>query len=657
MSKSRLYGCILLAGGALGTAIFAANQNFAPDVIFKGSSLNGWHKLGDADWRAENGEIIATPKQERGGWLVLDKGYQDIAFYSSFQCAGPCKAGVLLRAEKTADGMKGIFVSLADGDVAPYEITLDAQGAETGRNRLGAGPGAMIRVAAAKSVSGEDNVPGFSKPAPTRAEMLAAAAAAAARPPAAGGGGGRGGRGGAGGPALAANQWHTVQIILDADVINVGLNGGRGGQGGSTNDRMMGFGPIALYAGGSGEVRFKDVQYKDLNTKFDPKEAVSSNFTMQRIDDFYYGWCAAAGDINHDGVMDVIGGPFYFLGPDYTERHEFTAARTYNPSNHFSQAMVNFAYDFTGDGWADILLVDQRPIFLYVNPKGESRRWDRYNVVPNASTEIELLKDIDGDGRPDVIYGADGSFAYATADPANPTAPWTMHRISERGTVNAHGMGVGDINGEGRLDFVASRGWWEQPPKGSTQETWTFHAANFGSGGAEMGVYDVNGDGLNDVVTALSAHGWGLAWFEQKRDKDGAISFVQHAIMGDFSTKNAGGVTFSEPHGSTFADIDGDGVPDFIVGKRTFSHLESYTDPDPYGPAVLYWYRTVRNPKAEGGAEFVPELIHNRSGVGSHLAAVDLNNDGAIDILTSTNRGTFIFWGKKHTPSKSPAKK
>src|SRR6516225_730002 len=73
-------------------------------------------------------------------------------------------------------------------------------------------------------------------------------------------------------------------------------------------------------------------------------------------------------------------------------------------------------------------------------------------------------------------------------------------------------------------------------PKGP----WKFHPANFGSGGAEMGVYDVNGDGLNDVVTALAAHGWGLSWFEQKRDVKGEISFVQHNIMGDFSTKNAG---------------------------------------------------------------------------------------------------------------------
>ena len=165
----------------------------------------------------------------------------------------------------------------------------------------------------------------------------------------------------------------------------------------------------------------------------------------------------------------------------------------------------------------------------------------------------------------------------------------------------------------------------------------------------------MNGDGLNDVVTGIAAHGWGLAWFEQKRDKDGVISFVRHDIMGDFSTKNAGNVTFSELHAMTFADLDGDGIPDIIVGKRHWSHLESYTDPDPYGPAVLYWYRTVRNPKAEGGAEFVPELIHNRSGVGSHFAVFDLNHDGAVDIITSTNRGTFIFWNQMH-PGKAKGK-
>ena len=167
-------------------------------------------------------------------------------------------------------------------------------------------------------------------------------------------------------------------------------------------------------------------------------------------------------------------------------------------------------------------------------------------------------------------------------------------------------------------------------------------------GGSEMAIYDVNGDGLNDLVTILNVHGWGLAWFEQKRDTQGKISFVRHMIMDDLWAKNAGGVAFSEGHGTTYADMNRDGIPDFIVGKRYWSHRDDYLDPYPYGPPVLYWYETVRNPKAPGGAEFVPHLINNRTGAGSNLKAIDLNGDGAMDIITPTRFGTYIFWGKPH---------
>lgn len=113
--------------------------------------------------------------------------------------------------------------------------------------------------------------------------------------------------------------------------------------------------------------------------------------------------------------------------------------------------------------------------------------------------------------------------------------------------------------------------------------------------------------------------------------------------------RHQAGVTFSQPHGSTSEDIDGDGIPDFITGKRFWSHHMAFSDPDPHGSPVLYVYRTIRNPKAPGGAEFVPELIHNRSGVGQHLAVVDLNKDGASEIITSTKLGTFIFWNSWKT--------
>jgi hypothetical protein len=597
-------------------------------VTFQGSELKAWHIYGEAEWSAENGELVGKPKQAGGGWLMLDHSYQDVGLYAEFKCTGGCETGVLFRAEKTPDGMKGIYVALSDPDLPTYGVAIDAQGKIVERTQLRHG-GGLERIAPPPN----PNAPSGFRPPVSTVKLPFTPPDSKLRP----------------------DDWNQVEILFDANIVRTFLNDGR--EHGAVGDE--GYGPIALYVGGSGEVRFKNLGYKDLGVKTHVAEQTSPNFRKQQLSDFYYSHSSAAADFNHDGVLDIVSGPYIYYGPDYTKTREIYLAETVNPSTKFANdAWMQFAADFTGDGWPDVITVsyggENGGIFLYVNPKGEERRWDKFKVVSNVQSEIAVLRDVDGDGKPEVVYMGDGYVRYAKPDPANPTGQWVVHNVSEKGYGTAHGIGVGDINGDGRMDIVNAFGWWEQPPAGSTQETWTYHPEAFGRygrgimGGSVMAVYDVNGDGLNDVVTVLNPHGWGMAWFEQKRDAQGQISFVKHMIMDDFSTKNAGDVAFSEPHGTTFADVDGDGVPDFIVGKRYWSHLDTYLDPDPYGQAVLYVYRTVRNPKAPGGAEFVPELIDNHSGAGSDLLAVDLNKDGAMDIVTATRFGTFIYWGKPH---------
>jgi hypothetical protein len=613
---------------------FAATLSFQPDFTFKSSNLAGWKTIGAVDWSAHNGEIVGSAKQgSAGGWLVGEHQYQDVGLHASFRCSDNCQLGILLRGKTTATGMEGTYVSLTEGDMASYQVDLDAQGNLLKREKL-------VRAGGVERIA----------PPPRPAEP-------GQRNP------GQSGRGVGGRPqsevtlpvsrpstALRPNDWNEVEIFLDANVVRVFLNNGSEVAGRIADEDMKGFGSVAFFVSGPGQVTFKDLEFKDLAKKITPTGMVSPHFRVQRINDMFYSWGAAAGDFNHDRILDVVAGPYIYWGPDFTKYQEIYPAVALNPSKDFPAINCEYAFDYNKDGWTDILTGPPNAT-LYINPKGESRRWDKYVVVPNIQSEITVTADIDGDGVSALVYESEGYVRYAKPDPADPTKPWIVHTISERGYTTAHGIGAGDINGDGLMDIVNPFGWWEHPPTDSKQELWTYHPVAFARygrgtvGGASMGVYDVNGDGMNDVVTSLNAHGFGFAWYEQKRDTAGNISFVEHIFSDDYSTKNAGGVTFSQPHGNAFADVDGDGVPDFIVGKRYGTHLDSYHDPDPYGAPVLYWYRTVRNKSAPGGAEFIPELIHNRSGAGSDVLAVDLNKDGAVDIVTSTDRGTFIFWG------------
>jgi len=88
-----------------------------------------WHPLGQAKWTANAGTIKGTPDSTGGGWLVLDKSYQDISVYTEFRCDEGCETGILLRAEKLPNGgMKGFYVSLNDSSLTTYSVIIGPNG-------------------------------------------------------------------------------------------------------------------------------------------------------------------------------------------------------------------------------------------------------------------------------------------------------------------------------------------------------------------------------------------------------------------------------------------------------------------------------------------------------------------------------------------------
>jgi hypothetical protein len=693
----RRYAHAAAVAAILGLSILpvsGAGPTFRADYRFTGTSLTAFKPIGQADWKVVNGEIVGTPKDANGGWLLLDgKSFQDTQLYASVKCTAGCKTGFLMRATKTPDGgMKGVLMSATENDLVPYLVKIDAQGKEISREALQPGAGRAGGGGGGGAAGGRagGGAPGAGGGAPGGGAAAGAGGAGAA----AGGGragGGGGGRPGGPGPApemspelaaqypkeskLAARpsgafvsgDYNTVEVLLSENAVTPKFNGGSLGGGGGAGRAIPdaekdGYGQIGLYVGGTGEAHFKDFMYKDALLRHWGPEQSGKNWKAIELDPHYYAWSAAVADFNKDGNMDVVAGAYEYLGPDFAVQHQVYTPHSFNPTAEYPQpAMVNLAYDFTGDGWPDVLSMSGNAGNgignLYVNPGTESRLWPHYITIQPVGNEETLFKDIDGDGRPDLIHAGMNTLRYSTFDPKkwdpnNPTAMWTTHTISEPGPwgVNiGHGLGVGDINGDGRADFLNAYGWWEQPPAG-TAGTWKHHPVAFGrwgasqggAGGAEICTFDINGDGLLDAYGPMEGHGFGVAWWEQKRDANKNISFVEHVIMDNFLTKNAGDVIFTEPHAAACGDVDGDGLPDLVTGKRYMSHF-GYTDPDPWGEPVIYAFLLRRNKAAAGGAEFTPELVHNRSGVGSHMVIADMNKDGMNDIVVSVNIGTYVF--------------
>ena len=349
----------------------------------------------------------------------------------------------------------------------------------------------------------------------------------------------------------------------------------------------------------------------------------------------------AVADVNRDGKTDVLAGNLWYEAPAWTP-HEIAEPIAFDGAKGYSNSFVNYAADLNNDAWPDQILIDTPgvpPVLWRENPKGKTGHWRAHRIAPNACNESPAyvrLKNVGSGGKPVLVFSINDEQMVWLEQAKNVESEFIVHAISERipkdeankirGTHRySHGLGVGDINGDGRDDIVIRSGYWEGPVDAKSTP-WKFVQANLGEECSQMQLYDVNSDGLNDVISS-SAHRIGVWWYEQSPRGQ----FTRHTIDD----------SFSQSHALVLADINGDGLKDIVTGKRFWAHGPT-GDINPNDPAVLYWYELKR----EGKGTMINWLRHridSDSGVGTQFVVADLDGDKRMDVITSNKKGVFAF--------------
>ncbi len=469
-------------------------------------------------------------------------------------------------------------------------------------------------------------------------------------------------------------------------------------------------------------------------------------YKMVQVQDQFLAESCSIADYNRDGIPDISSGRRWYEGPDFTKVHIFRGGHdalprqgtllggALSPTNELfngeSDDWADYPYDVDGDGWPDIInisnpqyntIVSPAPKpqgnstgYWYKNPGAPANEadtlWTSSLISSDLNMEEHAVADVDGDGKPEILGAcescAGGTKGYYEGDWSNPTAPWTFHSVTRRyefpfgGTGHLNGVGMGDVNGDGRPDLLERSGVWLRPASLDTgtagwdpATSWVPTAfsvpeqvgdSTSNQGGAQMFAYDVDGDGLTDVISADRAYGWGLAWYQQLPPGVGSClgttttlttaaksCFVKHPIMLTNSIEDLAlyKVAFSELHAVELVDMDGDGLPDIVTGKNWLDCPYSCGDVDPDGTPVVYVFKLVRdaNPPQAGMAHFEPHLVNaavpastagdagafpatwtGGSGVGRQVAIGQINpqTDGIMDICIASKLGLYVYLGQ-----------
>jgi hypothetical protein len=416
----------------------------------------------------------------------------------------------------------------------------------------------------------------------------------------------------------------------------------------------------------------------------------------------YLAESCAIGDYDNDGEPDVSSGRRWYAGPDFKTAHIFRDGHEVLPSagasgeiyTGVSDDFSDFAFDMNADGWTDIINISNpdapeasnptptpapqthATAYWYENPgapgvSSATSAWKPHLMHDDVRLEQHGFMDVDGDGRPE-FYGACKDCTpvqtkgYYYADWSQPGNKWSYRAVTQHynfpfgGKGWLHGMGFGDVNGDGKPDLLERGGAWLDvtsatpnvtpcPATGCGWVQMNFYDGVVGDnrGPSHMYSYDIDGDGDNDVIAADWAHGFGLAWYEQTTP----LKFERHQFVGSDTAADLAqyGFTFSQLHAMELVDMDGDGIADLVTGKMHFADPLDQNDPDPQGRPVIYVFKIKRTPGNGGPVTFERHEVDTTAstpGVGRQFAVGHLNNDGIMDLCVATKLGLYVFLGQ-----------
>lgn len=361
-------------------------------------------------------------------------------------------------------------------------------------------------------------------------------------------------------------------------------------------------------------------QQKEVHPlKFIKKQIASESF--ESVDVF---------DVNNDKIPDLVSGAFWYEGPGYVKRNYIGFVKRIG---EYYDDFSTIPLDINGDGKLDFVSGGWfgKTLTWKENP-GSNTEWKEHVIAEIGNIETTRSWDIDKDGVAEIVPNTpnDPLIIYRLITDAQKKGTGKFEVIKIYNEKSGHGLGFGDVNGDGRGDFILNNGWMEAPAN-PFKETWKFHNEfSLGTASIPIIVEDVNSDGLTDLIVG-QAHGYGLDWYEQKKN-NAKIIWVKHSID-PFN---------SQYHTMKWVDIDGDGKEELITGKRYRAHNDN--DAGANDPVGLYYFKW-------NGEAFVKQVISygeygEGKGTGLYFNTADLRGTGRQDIIVAGKDGLFIFYNQ-----------